>query len=238
MEAESSKSNDYQDLQKMIYQFNEKDQRSEKRQLVDYVIVLMEIFNERRKAYKYIGLYDFLNENLITSMTNLVDSGQFDTHFQPLSNFFIQWEFSIDISTGSKQIEIQKLDSLNQIKNILLIKNNKSKKINNLNPDKKLYIINLDEWFYNPLSHVHQPNFYVLDSEKKSKLLEKYNIKESQIPKMDCGSRELDRKETGADKEPKGDIVGRYLGFLPSEIILIQKKTLMNGQQDYYRIVK
>lgn len=227
MEAESS--SPYEAFKSEIAEFNQTNSQHEKRQLLDNIVILMEIFNERRKAYKFTGLYEFENDKLLTCMQHLLETETIPDQNQPLNKFYIQWEYAIDSPTAKLDVK-QARD-----KPTLIIKNHK-KKINQI--EKKVYVINLDEWSYNPLFHVHQPNFYVLDAAKKSALLEKYNIKESQIPKMDCGSRELDKKDSGPDKEPKGDIVGRFLGFAPGEIILIEKKTFMNGQQDYFRIVK
>lgn len=95
--------------------------------------------------------------------------------------------------------------------------------------------INLEEWFYNPMNHVSQPKFFVLDAEKKDALLKHFNIEKNQIPKMDCTSREDGKKE--GERDIKGDVVGRYLGFNSGDIVEIQRVTKMNGVQSYYRKV-
>ena len=95
--------------------------------------------------------------------------------------------------------------------------------------------INLEEWFYNPMNHVSQPKFFVLDAEKKDALLKHFNIEKNQIPKMDCTSKEDGKKE--GERDIKGDVVGRYLGFNSGDIVEIQRVTKMNGVQSYYRKV-
>ncbi len=100
----------------------------------------------------------------------------------------------------------------------------------------KLYVINFDEWFYNPMDHVNQPIFRVLSDAEKMVVLKKYNVKESGIPKMDCILKDGEKKDS--DKDYKGDIVGRFLGFRTGEIVEIHRKTQMNGIQTYYRIAK
>jgi DNA-directed RNA polymerase subunit H (RpoH/RPB5) len=99
---------------------------------------------------------------------------------------------------------------------------------------KDLFVISFDEWFYNPMDHESQPTFRVLSD--KTFVLKKYNVKESGIPKMDCILKDGEKKDS--DKDYKGDIVGRFLGFRSGEIIEIQRKTQMNGTQTYYRIAK
>jgi DNA-directed RNA polymerase subunit H (RpoH/RPB5) len=101
---------------------------------------------------------------------------------------------------------------------------------------KNLYVINFDEWFYNPMDHVNQPIFRVLSDANKSAILKKYNVKESGIPKMDCILKDGEKKDS--DKDYKGDIVGRFLGFRTGEIVEIHRNTQMNGIQTYYRIAK
>lgn len=101
---------------------------------------------------------------------------------------------------------------------------------------KDLYVINFDEWFYNPMDHVTQPVFRVLNDKSVEVLKKKYNVKESGIPKMDCILKDGEKKDS--DKDYKGDIIGRFMGFRTGEIVEIQRKTLMNGIQTYYRIAK
>jgi DNA-directed RNA polymerase subunit H (RpoH/RPB5) len=82
-------------------------------------------------------------------------------------------------------------------------------------------IINMDEWFYNPMDHIHQPTFSILTSEEKSTLFRMYQIKESNLPKIDSKDR-----------------VSKYYGAKIGDIFKIERNTEMNGTQLYYRIVK
>lgn len=85
----------------------------------------------------------------------------------------------------------------------------------------KMVVYYMDDILYNPLDHECQANYLVVCDSRKQALLERYNIKETNIPRMDLN-----------------DIVSVYLGFQSNYVIEIEKKTKMNGNQKYYRIVK
>lgn len=169
----------------------------------------------------------------------------------PFNNFDLVFDFVIDASTigksGSQNASTKitntnyhlKLSSpLNNERKIIFVKNQKRKFDNLLESVQRQYykVINLDEWFYNPMNHDTQPNIQVLDKVGKEELLKKYNIKDSQLPKMDCSIREGEKKD--GDRDIKGDVLGRYLGLSTGDVVEIKRKTQMNGIQVCYRIVK
>lgn len=171
--------------------------------------------------------------------------------YSPFSNFDLVFDFVVDSATigksGSQNATTKivntnyhtKLNSSSSMdRRIIFVKNLKRKFDNLLESVQRQYykIINLDEWFYNPINHVNQPDIQVLDKDAKEVLLKIYNIKDSQLPKMDCSIREGEKKD--GDRDIKGDVLGRYLGLSTGEVIEIKRKTQMNGIQVCYRIVK
>jgi DNA-directed RNA polymerase subunit H (RpoH/RPB5) len=91
----------------------------------------------------------------------------------------------------------------------------------NLDNHPKMIVYYMDDILYNPLDHECQSNYLLIDDSRKQALLERYNIKETNIPRMDIT-----------------DAVSVYLGFYSNYVVEIEKNTKMNGLQKYYRIVK
>lgn len=88
-------------------------------------------------------------------------------------------------------------------------------------PQHRIFVINIDEWYYNPYRHFKQPRFMYVPKEKKLELIERYDVKESGLPKMDIK-----------------DKIARYFDFLPGDMVEILRTTEMSGIQVCYRVVR
>lgn len=198
--------------------------------------LLLELLSERQKAFTSKKLYNLPEWNeFLTRFIKRVLNGEREFLFELNENMFIYYEYVFEHgeqppATKGKKNNINDYKALikkNHLPNdkgkYVLIITNLNKK---LESSENYIVLNLDEWDYNPCNHIYQPQYMVLNDAEKKSLLHVYNIKESQIPKMDLTNKEL------------YDKTGKFLGFMTGDIIRIRRKTWTNGFQDYFRIVK
>jgi len=103
-----------------------------------------------------------------------------------------------------------------------------SKKENEINSQKtgtngpKVNIVEIfmGEWLYNPLDNILQTEFIKLTEEEKTILLSHYDIKDSNLPKMDIN-----------------DKISKFYDCKEKDILKITRYNT-NGIQYYYRIVR
>lgn len=198
--------------------------------------LLLEILSERQKAFTSKKLYNLPEWNeFLTQFIKRVMNGEREFLFELNENMYIYYEYVFEngeqppATKGRKnnindyKVNIKKNHLPNDKGKYVLIITNMNKK---LESSDNYIVLNLDEWEYNPCNHIYQPQYMVLNDAEKKTLLNVYNIKESQIPKMDLTNKEL------------YDKTGKFLGFMTGDIIRIRRKTWTNGFQDYFRIVK
>lgn len=198
--------------------------------------LLLEILSERKKAFTSKKLYNLPEWNeFLTQFIKRVINGEREFLFELNENMYIYYEYVFEngeqppATKGRKnnindyKANIKKNHLTNDKGKYVLIITNMNKK---LESSENYIVLNLDEWEYNPCNHIYQPQYMVLNDVEKKTLLNVYNIKESQIPKMDLTNKEL------------YDKTGKFLGFMTGDIIRIRRKTWTNGFQDYFRIVK
>lgn len=200
------------------------------------ITLLLEILLEREKAFSTKKIYNLPDwESFLNNFLKKIMNGEREIFYELNEYMYIYFEFVFENgeqppATKGKKNNIHDYKTLirkNHLPNdkgkYILIITNLSKK---LESSENFIVLNLDEWDYNPCNHVFQPSYLVLNDNEKKLLLTQYNIKESQIPKMDLTNKEL------------YDKTGKFLGFMTGDIIKITRKTWTNGFQDYFRLVK
>lgn len=104
---------------------------------------------------------------------------------------------------------------------ILLFPDKSPSKKDTENVGNNIVEIYLGDWFYNPLLHDRQSYFEILNEEQKQILLSHYDIKDTNLPKMDID-----------------DKISRFYACQEKDILKITRYTQKNGIQIYYRIVR
>lgn len=119
----------------------------------------------------------------------------------------------LSLSTGINPSTIGK-------NNILLYCDKSTAKKDNESTDNVIEIY-MGDWLYNPLLNERQSEYEKLDTEHKQLLLEFYDIKETNLPKIDIT-----------------DKISRFFDCKNGDILKITRYTSKNGIQYYYRIVR
>lgn len=158
-------------------------------------------------------LYMFYNENIFI----IVDKKD---KFKKITDFVDKFLMDNKIQRNTSNANVSNSSQIVLTNQKIFVLTFSSKKYESEHKND-IYVINMDEWSYNPLEHVYQPLYRVLTDEQKKKLLESFDIKESNIPKIDLK-----------------DKMARYFDLSVGEVLEIERNTIMNGEQKYYRIVK
>jgi DNA-directed RNA polymerase subunit H (RpoH/RPB5) len=205
-------------------------------ELYEKLTMLIEILVERQKAFHAKKIYNLPDWNsFLNDFLQKVINGEREFIYELNEFMYIYFEFVFENGEQPPAVKGKKnnihdykaLIRKNYLQNdkgkYILIITNTTKK---LESSENFIVLNLDEWEYNPCNHVSQPTYFVLNDNEKKTLLSQYNIKESQIPKIDTTNKEL------------YDKTGKFLGFMSGDIVKITRKTWTNGFQDYFRLVK
>jgi len=108
---------------------------------------------------------------------------------------------------------------------ILLIPDESSSKKDsdntNTNSSVNIVEIYMGDWYYNPLDNERQSQYEVLNTNQRQLLLDYYDIKESNLPKIDIN-----------------DKISQFFDCKNGDIFKITRYTSKNGIQFYYRIVR
>jgi len=170
---------------------------------------------------KYINDIIEIDDNLFKEF------GQNDilTEFKLNEQFMILKGQQVSKSTSKKknsnqtnETKYSKYKDINVI--ILIADKSPTKKDTESNGDNVIEIY-LGDWTYNPLIHDRQSTFEILNEEQKHNLLSYYDIKDSNLPKMDIN-----------------DKISRFFACKEKDIFKITRYTPKNGIQIYYRIVR
>jgi DNA-directed RNA polymerase subunit H (RpoH/RPB5) len=84
----------------------------------------------------------------------------------------------------------------------------------------KTEIFWVKEFFQNPIQHVFTPKIRPLDSEEKQRILEEYDLKLRDLPKME-----------------KTDFEARYFNLKLGDIVEIIRPSIASGEAVFYRLV-
>ena len=84
----------------------------------------------------------------------------------------------------------------------------------------KTEIFWVKEFFINPIEHVFTPKIRPLDTEEKQRILEEYDLKLRDLPKME-----------------KTDFEARYFNLKVGDIVEIIRPSIASGEAVFYRLV-
>ena len=121
-------------------------------------------------------------------------------------------------SNQTNETKYSKYKDINVI--ILVADKSPTKKDSDINGENVVEIY-LGDWTYNPLIHDRQSTFEILNDEQRHNLLSHYDIKDSNLPKMDIN-----------------DKISRFFACKEKDIFKITRYTPKNGIQIYYRIIR
>jgi DNA-directed RNA polymerase subunit H (RpoH/RPB5) len=170
---------------------------------------------------KYINDSSEIDENIFKEFGKNDDI----TEYKLNDNYIIIKGQQTSKSTGKKKNSNQtnetKYSKYKDIDVIILIADKSPTKKDSESLGDNVIEIYLGDWTYNPLENDRQATFEILNDEQKQNLLSHYDIKDSNLPKMDIN-----------------DKISRFYACKEKDIFKITRYTPRNGIQIYYRIVR
>lgn len=125
-------------------------------------------------------------------------------------------------SKNNSSLTLNSSEGQNTIgKNIILLYCDKSTAKKDNESTENVIEIYMGDWLYNPLLNERQSEYEKLDTEQKQLLLEFYDIKETNLPKIDINEK-----------------ISKFYDCKNGDILKITRYTSKNGIQYYYRIVR
>eukprot|EP00002_Diphylleia_rotans_P004323 TRINITY_DN13149_c0_g1_i1.p1 TRINITY_DN13149_c0_g1~~TRINITY_DN13149_c0_g1_i1.p1 ORF type:complete len:210 (+),score=58.65 TRINITY_DN13149_c0_g1_i1:49-678(+) len=170
---------------------------------------------EFRDAYRSSTSENSVNRDLLTLLVSHRDD--------PNLQVYVFFPEDAKVKSELVNLLVERMKK-NEVKTAILVVQQKLTSISmrqlEKHPDLRFEVFVEDELVVNITRHEFVPTHIPLNAEKKKELLERYKLKESQLPRI-----------------RKDDPVAKYFGLQPQDVVKIIRKSETAGRYVTYRLV-